>query len=934
MSQTNDRRSSFTRNRIEEIILFLGFIAFMVVIAGWWEVYQLNADEGINLQKAALVANGYTLYTEIWSDQPPALTFILSYVQQLYPFSVAAARSAILLFAAIMVVSLFRVVRRFEGRISALASAGLLVSSALFMELSVSVMIGLPAIALAVLALDIVTSGSGTYHRLRAIIGGAIFSIAMLTKFFVALALPALIFSAWICARRNQGQGSGSNPGLKNSLVFIGAMACTFALVFFATDMYQMDQLIGPHVSASSSDTFADRGGFAAIIELLEEKSEAAYLLGCLGILMAFLPFAGTRIIPLSWLLIAAVALTFHRPLWAHHSLLIVVPLCWLGGVAVGKLYSLPGLWRDRDTGQWKYARLVLLLPLLALFVIIDKAIDGIERAHDKFHKDPSRYEQLYQARIALFSPAGDWMITDRPIDAYRAGKLVPPELAVWSKKRRVTNNLSNDEILGLIASYPEAQVSLGRFKYEREFIDEIARMLPMTGRMFTGTRPPEIYHFAPMEALTKDTRAMGSSGAHRASRSTQTSIQVMQLLSFLGMKGIGGIWDSEEDIHFERIMSTTPLAPGSIVTRPPGSAQEIGSCLLRAWESTSQKIFLLEALNIGQALACAQTREGGWAKAATVEKTKCSRSDEKPEHLKTTFDDGTVTSALYFAEHLEAELLATGVEIPEWLPEMIDSAYHYVLSTQLENGGWPRSIGESGYDSHITLNDDAMTGLMRIMLRAYRRSDNPDYLAAARRAGDYLLSVQGTGFQSAFAQQYSTAGLPAPARKFEPPAYSSLETALAINALIDLYLATGETRYRSAAAKASHWLKESETEPQRWARFYELGSNRAIFADRNGAIHAELKDLPVQEQESYRWHGGRDQFPDIGLALDRMALLDSGGDAVQRYDTAFARSALLPYVPTARVSLTLGKSNTSPGPLVSSRDIVETCASILWVAK
>ncbi len=36
-------------------------------------------DEGINLMKVLLVDRGYALYTDIWSDQPPLLTAMLSW---------------------------------------------------------------------------------------------------------------------------------------------------------------------------------------------------------------------------------------------------------------------------------------------------------------------------------------------------------------------------------------------------------------------------------------------------------------------------------------------------------------------------------------------------------------------------------------------------------------------------------------------------------------------------------------------------------------------------------------------------------------------------------------------------------------------------------------------------------------------------------------
>jgi hypothetical protein len=41
--------------------------------------------------KGALVANGFSLYSDIWSDQPPVLTFFLAGLEWVFPYSVTAA---------------------------------------------------------------------------------------------------------------------------------------------------------------------------------------------------------------------------------------------------------------------------------------------------------------------------------------------------------------------------------------------------------------------------------------------------------------------------------------------------------------------------------------------------------------------------------------------------------------------------------------------------------------------------------------------------------------------------------------------------------------------------------------------------------------------------------------------------------------------------
>jgi len=47
------------------------FVLILAVFHPGLDAFGLNKDEGFNWTKARLVADGYSLYAEIWSDQPP-----------------------------------------------------------------------------------------------------------------------------------------------------------------------------------------------------------------------------------------------------------------------------------------------------------------------------------------------------------------------------------------------------------------------------------------------------------------------------------------------------------------------------------------------------------------------------------------------------------------------------------------------------------------------------------------------------------------------------------------------------------------------------------------------------------------------------------------------------------------------------------------------
>ena len=138
----------------------------------------------------------------------------------------------------------------------------------------------------------------------------------------------------------------------------------------------------------------------------------------------------------------------------------------------------------------------------------------------------------------------------------------------------------------------------------------------------------------------------------------------------------------------------------------------------------------------------------------------------------------------------------------------------------------------------------------------AHRRRGDPAFLAAIRRAGDFLVAAQLPEPQPGWAQQYDGRMQPAWARAFEPPAVATRETTGAIRALLAVGEATGDRRYLEPIPPALAWLERSRIGPERWPRFLELGTNRPIYGDRDGRIHSSLDAISEERRRGYGWEG------------------------------------------------------------------------------
>ncbi len=298
------------------------------------------------------------------------------------------------------------------------------------------------------------------------------------------------------------------------------------------------------------------------------------------------------------------------------------------------------------------------------------------------------------------------------------------------------------------------------------------------------------------------------------------------------------------------------------ISIQPPGTPT-VGLAMLRAYEATGDEAFLEGARGAARALIDCQLESGGWsddfdfggedAQRRFLRKQVLAGDTEKGKRANlSTLDDNKTQSAMLLL--LELAHTPAGKADPE-LQDALRYAFDHVLAVQTRIGSWPQQFSGAApadglvkkaeipaewprewpkekYHGYHTLNDGNLEELVHLMLRAHELTGETRYLDSAKRCGDFLLLAQFDGDQPGWAQQYDAEMVPSWARKFEPPALSSSESYGACLTLFEIWLATGEGKYRDTLSAALDWLEKSRLSNGKWSRFYEFGTNRPLYCE------------------------------------------------------------------------------------------------------
>lgn len=299
------------------------------------------------------------------------------------------------------------------------------------------------------------------------------------------------------------------------------------------------------------------------------------------------------------------------------------------------------------------------------------------------------------------------------------------------------------------------------------------------------------------------------------------------------------------------------------------------------AWYATA------EARAIADSVVLYQSPQGGWPKNTDLAAPPQSPTDRlaPDDDRANTIDNGATTTPMRFLA-----LLVQATNEPKYR-RAFERGMDYLLAAQYPNGGWPQYFPlREGYYSRITYNDHAMVNVLTLLRDAAAGRSPYGFVDAPRRARardavargvDVILRTQVTqgGRLTAWCAQHDEKTLaPAWARTYEPPSLSGNESVGIVRFLMEIDRPTPEIvaavegavawlqtvvikgvrleRVRGAGGRMDRRLVADSSAPPLWARFYELGTNRPLYLDRDSVFRYDFAEIGYERRSGYEYLG------------------------------------------------------------------------------
>jgi PelA/Pel-15E family pectate lyase len=320
------------------------------------------------------------------------------------------------------------------------------------------------------------------------------------------------------------------------------------------------------------------------------------------------------------------------------------------------------------------------------------------------------------------------------------------------------------------------------------------------------------------------------------------------------------------------------------------------------------------EARHVADIIVSFQTPAGGWGKNLNVADHVRQRGESyAPDNLSKYLAPGDFDAPRdphwNYVGTLDNDATATELQFLARVVAAVDAknsapyraaflrGLEYLFAAQFPNGGWPQVWPlEGGYHDAITFNDSAVTNTIELLQAVAGGKGAFAFVpakvrqraaASVARGLECILAAQivENGHRTVWGQQHDAFTLrPVAGRNYEPAAQCSSESAEMM--LFLMRLPKPSPAMANAIHAAAAWLQKTAIRDKAyergpdggrltpasggkpiWARFYEIGTDRPIFVDRDKSIHDDVAELSRERIMGYSWYNSVPQG-----ALDRYA--------------------------------------------------------------
>lgn len=291
------------------------------------------------------------------------------------------------------------------------------------------------------------------------------------------------------------------------------------------------------------------------------------------------------------------------------------------------------------------------------------------------------------------------------------------------------------------------------------------------------------------------------------------------------------------------------------------------------------------QAIQFAHNIISFQTPSGGWSKRTEMmlaPRTLGQAFGVEKKYIP-TFDNNATTAQMRFLARV------FGATNDQKIGAALIRAVDFIVAAQYPNGCWPQTFPLVGdYHDHITFNDRAMVNVLSVLQELVKGEKQFSFSSplindlqkesiqtSVEKGVACILDsqVMVDGELTAWGAQHDALTLiPQSARAYEMASLASQESQEIVEFLMEQ--SNPSPRLVDAVEAAFKWFESSAIEGKEWfrgegvaelranpggkllwSRFYELGSNRPVFGDRDGKVYFDVMEVSLERRVNYRWY-------------------------------------------------------------------------------